>query len=588
MIRILKSEEAKKIAAGEVIDRPAALVREFIDNAIDSGASSIEVSIANGGSSKVEVIDNGSGMDKTDLELCILTHATSKIETLDDLSKSHTLGFRGEALAAAAAVSTLEILSSVDGREAYLLTAADGKSKIIQSRRVRGTSIRAFGLFDAIPARKRFLKREASEAAICKQIFMEKALAFPSINFRFIQDGKLKINALPHTEENMAVTKRFGELILSNQAFLHEIHAAGSGFTVCIVTGGPELFRQDRRGQYIFANRRRIQDFSLMQALEYGLAGFFPNGSHAIGAVFVDVDPALADFNIHPAKREVRFACASEIHHAITSALRDYTRRSGLAISSTTADEALENSPAFAFDGDRHKSGEYGDTRDRREAPGSKAGAAALAALLERKDEFAPSHALYAGETEAEYKTGESVTLAGRAFNLFIIVQKEERLFLIDQHAAHERLLYNHFLSKPITAQELLVPIPFVTESKEDDDFLSLKKEELKQLGILLKNEGNGNWLIDALPAGWGQGDTVQEILALRNAGGNMTEHWAATLACKAAIKDGGYLDDSAALALAKEALALQNDGSRPRCPHGRPLWMELTRDDLFRAVRRT
>jgi DNA mismatch repair protein MutL len=586
MIRVLPPEEAKKIAAGEVIDRPAALVREFIDNAVDSGASSVEVSLEGGGSRRVEVIDNGEGMDKDDLERCVLAHATSKITSLADLARSRTLGFRGEALAAAAAVSALEILSSADGREAWLLqTDGSGKTTVCRSRRTRGTTVRALGLFDAIPARKRFLKRETSESALCRQIFIEKALAFPAISFRLINEAKLKINILPASG---GLKERFGELILdrTERGFLHEIHAAGGGFTVTMVFGGPELFRQDRRQQYIFANKRRVQDFALMQALEYGLGGFFPNGVHPVGAVFVEVDPALADFNIHPAKREVRFADAGAIHHTISAALRDYTRRSGLAALAAAADTALGGGTRFDF-------GPSGTG-----AAHTRGNAAALEAMLERRAEFAPlpagrgETAESACEAEAEYGSArETPRLVGRAFDLFIIVEKGGHLYLIDQHAAHERLLYQHFLSKPVVTQELLVAIPFRTESADDDAFLRQKKDELSRLGIVVEDGEDGHWRIDALPAGWraGDGDTVNEILALRHAGANIAEHWAAALSCKAAIKDGGYLDDEAALALAEAALALEEaNGAPPRCPHGRPLWMELSRGDLFKAVRRT
>jgi DNA mismatch repair protein MutL len=309
------------------VDRPAALVREFLDNALDAGAGRIELVIEEGGSRRVEVIDDGSGMDREDLELCWKTHATSKIRSMDDLSTAETLGFRGEALAAAAAVSRLEILTSADGREAWLLEAGPGgaEHRLTQSRRTRGTSVRALGLFDTIPARKRFLKREGSEAALCRQIFTDKALAFPGVLFRFVQDGKLKTQVPLQSGKK----ERCGDLLLgtNERPFLHEIGASGPGFRVTIVFGGPELYRGDRRQQYIFANRRRIQDFALSQALEYGLQGWFPNGTHPLGAVYVDIDPALADFNIHPAKKEVRFADPGAIHHAVTQALRDFTRR---------------------------------------------------------------------------------------------------------------------------------------------------------------------------------------------------------------------------------------------------------------------
>ncbi|GHV85986.1 DNA mismatch repair protein MutL [Spirochaetia bacterium] len=619
MIRILPPEEAKKIAAGEVVDRPAALVREFIDNALDSGAASIELNIEGGGIDKVEVIDNGSGMNREDLELCVKTHATSKIQSMDDLSRSTTLGFRGEALAAAAATARLEIITSTDGREAWRLeTSPDGLEtdsvRLTQTRRTRGTSIRASGLFDTIPARKRFLKREASEAALCRQIFIEKALAFPEVSFRFTQNGQLKLQLLPYRDSPVrALQKRFGDILFAprERVFLHGAEQAGQGFRVTVIFGGPELFRHDRRQEYIFANKRRIQDYSLMQALEYGLAGFFPNGSHPVGAVFVEVDPALADFNIHPAKREVRFADSGAIHHGVTKLLRDYVRGSGRVLAEYAAGVGMDaaDSGMDAAEGGManvYRTPELGfgpaDKRPSRYSPlgNTYNQSLAMEALLARRDEF--TAAGFAAEPEVSYTQETapgavqaagvptaSVRLVGRAFDLFIIAERQGRLYLIDQHAAHERILYNHFLLKPIVTQELLVAIPFTTSGEEEDRFLKTKQEELKALGIVLENTG-GSWYIEALPAGWKESDsgTVEEILSLRSAGTNMTERWAAALACRAAVKDGDRLDDGAALALAEAALALADKGGMPRCPHGRPLWAELCREDLFKAVRRT
>ncbi|MDR0389722.1 MAG: DNA mismatch repair endonuclease MutL, partial [Spirochaetaceae bacterium] len=330
-IQVLSPDVARKIAAGEVIDRPAALAREFIDNAIDAGSASIELIIEAGGVRRTELADDGGGMGREDLELCWRTHATSKIRNIEDLNSAQTLGFRGEALAAAAAVSRLEILSSLDGREAWTLEISSGgeRAEIRPGRRRRGTSVRALGLFDSIPARKRFLKREGTEAGLCKQALIDKALAFPSVSFRFIQDGNLKLFLPPAA----SLKERFAACLLSQteENFLHEIHASGGGFQVAVVAGGPELWRRDRRQQYVFANGRRIQEFSLLQALEYGLQGWFPNGVHPVGAVYVQIDPALADFNIHPAKREVRFKDGGAIHHAITTALGSLVRHGSLA-----------------------------------------------------------------------------------------------------------------------------------------------------------------------------------------------------------------------------------------------------------------
>ncbi|MDR2314322.1 MAG: DNA mismatch repair endonuclease MutL [Spirochaetaceae bacterium] len=624
MIRVLPPAEARKIAAGEVVDRPAALVREFMDNALDSGAASIELAIEGGGIDRVEVIDNGSGMSKEDLVLCTKTHATSKIQSLEDLARTYTLGFRGEALAAASATARLEILTSAGGGEAWLLQTGPGENPessgqeftLSPARRTKGTSVRALGLFDHLPARKRFLKREAGEAALCRQVFIEKALAFPELSFRFTQDRRLKLQLLPCREsgsareaggetgavpapqntpvanaaenavenavENAAASfkTRFGELILpdSQRAFLHTHQGSGRGFTVTAVFGGPELYRQDRKQQYIFVNKRRIQDYGLLQALEYGLGGFFPNSSHPVGAIFVRIDPALADFNIHPAKREVRFADPGAIHHVISSMLREYVHKN------TAHFGAYEVFSPSLFSAPPARENPYRNARD-------------MVTLLERREDFAPlpredpaageEPGEYAAEPEEPYSP---LRLAGRVFNLFIIAERGNRLYIVDQHAAHERILYNRYLSKPIPSQELLAPIPFNTANPQDDRFLRAKREELSGLGVGIEEDGGGSWRIEALPGSWkmGDGDTVAEILSLQNAGENMAEHWAATLACRGAIKDGDLLDDGAALALVKEVLALKEQtGQMPRCPHGRPLWTEITREELFRAVRR-
>jgi DNA mismatch repair protein MutL len=597
VIQILPPEEARRIAAGEVIDRPAALIREFLDNAIDAGASDIEVSIEEGGSKKVEVADNGSGMNRDDLQMCWLAHATSKIRSLDDLNTAETLGFRGEALAAAAAVAQLEIVSNINNGQAWCFTVGPGESRppyIEAANRTKGSTVRAHNLYDTLPARKRFLKREGSEAAQCRQIFIEKALAFPDITFRFTQDGKPKV-FLPAASSKK---ERFAAALLDTgeSSFLHEIHVSGEGFSADVVIGGPELFRADRRMLYVFANGRRIQDYSLMTALEYGTQGWFPNGVHPLGAVYVDIDPALADFNIHPAKREVRFQDPGAIHHAITSGLRDFCRR--LSLKNGTRAETEQGMP-LALEA-------LGDS-----SPGDgpfQAGTHTVAGAPDRSGVFSyggksAAHAPYAPNAGMVHKIDDIASIAssfhaaeeapvygepryvGQIFGVFLLVEWGDKLFIIDQHAAHERILYNRFLAAPIPQQELLIPIFFNTDTAEDAGFLAAKKEELAKLAIVIEKDGDG-WRIDALPEGWrlSDADTVREILALRTASENIAERWAATLCCHQAVKDGDYLDDATAFALAKEALDLPD----PHCPHGRPVWTEISRAALFKAVRRT
>jgi len=585
MIKILPPHEAMRIAAGEVVDRPAALVREFLDNAIDSGALNIEVSVDEGGCKKVEVSDDGSGMSRDDLKLCCLTHATSKIRGLDDLETSLTLGFRGEALAAASAVARLEIITSVDGRDAFCLTTGPAESNqavIEQTRRTKGTTVRALNLFDSVPARKRFLKREGSEAALCRQVFIEKALSFNSINFRYVQDGKLK-DFLPAVNSKK---DRFAAAILNHgeENFLHEIKISGNsyketkGFSAAVVIGGPELARSDRRQLFIFANGRRINDYSLIQAVEYGSQGWFPNGAHPIGAVFIDIDPSLADFNIHPAKREVRFSDSGAIHHAVSGGVKEFFHKKEVTRVSRTRDTDSE------IQGSQREENEFSFSYNNK--------------IQINKDNINKNNwkiydnmsnnnrAISAAARQSGNSYEKKLKYVGRVFNLFILIERDEKLYIIDQHAAHERILYNKFLDEGIPKQELLSAIPFNTESEEEDAFLENKSEEFSRLGIEIKKDESGSgWQIEALPADWRMNDaaTVKEILELRTAGENMAKRWAASVCCKAAIKDGDYPDDETAFALGNEALNLPD----PRCPHGRPVWTEISREALLKAVER-
>jgi len=596
-IKILPPEEARRIAAGEVIDRPCALVREFLDNAIDSGAVNIEVSIEEGGSKKAEVTDDGAGMTRSDLELCHLPHATSKIRSLDDLDTSRTLGFRGEALAAISAVSRLEIITSADGRDAFQLTAGPGESyapSIEQTRRTKGTTVRALNLFENIPARKRFLKRAGSEAALCRQIFIDKALAFNNINFRYLQDGILKdyLPAVSSKKERFASAvfqTSSGDFSVSSHGtqekyFLHEIYITGEGFTAAIVIGGLELFRNDRRQIYIFANGRRVQEYALVQAIEYGCQGWFPNGTHPVAAVFTEIEPSLADFNIHPAKREVRFRDPGAIHSAISGGVKSFFHNLYLKNSNNDAKERVEyeiqknefkfNNEQINFKINENNHSSYTKTISEFPIPSLSSAGKKLSEINSSVRETSPVY-------------GE-IRYAGRAFGLFILIEYGDRLYIIDQHAAHERILYDKFLKDGIPKQELLTPVPFQTESAEEDSFLEEKQNELSRLGTVInkdENISNGSWYIEALPADWRMSDkeTVKEILSLRTAGENLAQKWAATVCCRAAIKDGDFPDDKTALELGKQALALRE----PRCPHGRPVWTEITREALYKAVKR-
>ena len=322
-VHVLSEDVARKIAAGEVIDRPASIVREMLDNAVDSGANKIRLEIFGGGIEKIRVSDNGCGMSKEDLLTCARPHATSKISTENDLLTLDTLGFRGEALSSMAAVSRLELRSglwklNVSSTEDHILT---------QSSPVKGTIVQTEGLFENFPARRIFLKRAASEALLCHSMFVEKALPRPDINFIFATDGEEKCNLFA----NQTLTERFvqGMDFSENEKLFFELEnkSEDSKWSFRLIIGEPSVTRQNRKHIFIYVNGRRIQEYSLLQAIEYGCEGYFPNGSHPATALFVDIDPALVDFNIHPAKREVRFKDNSRLHHEISSAVKNFFKQ---------------------------------------------------------------------------------------------------------------------------------------------------------------------------------------------------------------------------------------------------------------------
>lgn len=584
-IRELDPGVSRKIAAGEVIDRPAAVVRELIDNAIDAGASKITVEIAGGGIESIRVSDDGCGMTQEDLALCAHTHTTSKIEREDDLLTLSTLGFRGEALSSINSVSRLDITTTRNGREAWKLI--DGR--IEPSRRERGTVVAIAGLFENFPARRQFLKRPASESALCRQIFTEKALAWPGIDFRFTVDGKPR-DILPPAETYLE--RWLGAMSPKEpDTLFHEITGSGEGFTFSVVLGGPDVIRSDRRDLMVFVNGRRIQEFGLLQAMEYGTEGHFPNGTHPAGSLYIHLDPALVDFNIHPAKREARFRDSGAVHHAVSQTVRDFFRRYTIALvertGTVTENQRLFPAPESGSATPYHQAlAENGAWKD------NKAGATRSFTDM---GIFSASDSAVARwpEVPAINRSAQEVNdvplpfrYLGQALGTFILIEKDDAIYAIDQHAAHERILYDELNADNGKTQELLIPYRIETRSADDDRRLGERRNDLKAAGFTLEKAGEGLWEVTAVPARWtgSEGDIREVLLETSLPAAALVSKLYASAACKAACKDGDTLDPLTARNLAARALAL----SEPRCPHGRPVWTRIDRAELFERVKRT
>jgi len=585
-IQVLPPETSRLIAAGEVIDRPAALLRELLDNALDAGAGEIQVEISGGGSASTLVVDDGCGMDADDLALSILPHATSKIRTADDLLSARSLGFRGEALASIAAAARLEITSrSAAAREARRLVSLPGSPTTIEATHGRvGTRVLVEGLFDNFPARRQFLKRPQAEAALCRQVFAEKALAHPAVAFRFSSEGRDLDRLLARGSLLERVLELHSEL---HADLLHELRFSGEGFVGRVVAAGPSLSRGDRRLMQVFVNRRRIQDFGLISGLDYGYEGLLPGGLHPVAFLFVEIDPALADFNIHPAKREVRFKDPGQLRQAVTRALRSFLADLVRA-RPETALPRLEEGGGGLFGPAAGGEGEGKDSRagiwavERTggggfgRAPIGEAGGRDWADLL-RSGLGGPGPVAAAPGGE-----GPGPRYLGTVLGLFLVAESGDAVYLIDQHAAHERLLFDELSARAAPIQELLVPARFESEDEAEEGRLEVLLPALAEAGFSLEREGEA-WLVTALPSPLADDPlaALRELLA--GEGGDPHRALRAMTACKAAVKDGEALDTEAARDLALRALALPE----PRCPHGRPVWARLSREELFRLVRR-
>lgn len=608
-VKVLSPEVARKIAAGEVIDRPNAIVRELMDNAVDSGADRIRVEITGGGIEKIRVIDNGRGMDKEDLQNCARPHATSKIASETDLLNLHTLGFRGEALSSMAAVSRLTVTSG-----GWKMRASVTEDHIMEpTAEYRGTIVQTEGLFENFPARRRFLKRPASEGTLCRSTFEEKTLPRPDIAFSLCMDGEEKLS-LP---AGQTLKQRFVQAMdfFESEDLFYDVKGSdnNSEWNFDLIIGEPSVTRSNRKNIYTYINGRRVTEYSLVQAIEYGTQGCFPNGTHPVACLFVNIDPSLVDFNIHPAKREVRFKDISSLHHGVSSITKDFFKKYTLSLmdeksQNDTALEFMDTSfamtqteePAYEEHRDTSFIKQYmpprrSDTRSRFFSEASVEGRITKPNYIQSLAKTAadlPQNAGTDSETFAQTQPEQNAQnkndgfhFVGITLGTFIIAEKNDILYIIDQHAAHERIIYNQIMADAGQKQELIVPYTVYTDGKADDNYLETLLPKLNEAGFTGKNCGDGKWEFSSVPLRWKgkEADLARDLLDRRINPGDMINAAAASTACRAAVMDGTVLDEKTAEEIARKALELPD----PHCPHGRPVYTAITRRQLFSLVKR-
>ena len=586
-IHVLDKVTASKIAAGEVIDRTSSVVRELLDNAIDAGASEISVYLTGGGIKEIRVIDNGCGMSKADLDICFLPHSTSKLSSADDLFNIQTMGFRGEALASIAASAKLEITTSLDGFKGSTISIDGGNVKDYGAVKAnKGTVVSVQDLFCYLPARRKFLKSPAAETASCRTVFYEKALAFPDITFRLFLDGKLS-TYLPAASLKKRVADAYPSL--APEKLYHQVEAKCDGYSVTILFPGVEVVRRDRRDIHIYVNSRPIQEFALVQAVCYGLSAYFPGGTYPAAFLFIQIDPSLVDFNIHPAKREVKINNLPMIHHTVVEALKQHMgelqKPAGSTDSLYPKDEEIstgikqpaEQAPAYKPEEPVNKTLFGPEKTQMTFSPAPSHQSKSFSNLLKDKPEvvnFEPS---------PEYK-GDFRYL-GQIFDSFLLCEREDSLYIIDQHASQERFYFDLFLSQKPEVHQLLIPYNIECEDQVKE-LIEKQLDQYAEIGIIIKKDETGQLYIDAMPSSFFElkNDVLNLLVTQTGDFENIKTELYARAACKKAFKAGDAIDYDKAIDLIKKVFAMP----MPRCPHGRPLYYQLTKEKLYQLLERT
>jgi len=587
-VRQLPEDLINRIAAGEVVERPASVVKELVENAIDAGAARIIVTTAGGGRSLIRVEDDGSGMDRDDLVLSVERHATSKLAD-DGLDDIRTLGFRGEALASIGAVSHLIVSSRTADATTGLRIEVDKsrKSGVAPQAMNRGTIVEVRDLFAGVPARLKFLKSDRAEAAAVADVVKRLAMANPSVHFVLDGSDRSPTN-WPDGELTGRVMQVMGADFAENAV---PLATTRHGVVVTGLAGLPTYSRANSLSQFYFVNGRSVRDKVLLGAVRAAYADFVFRDRFPAIALFVSVDPAGVDVNVHPAKTELRFRDAGGVRSAVIRAVLDALGEAGYRASATVAEDVINAFRAPEMAGTEFAAAPstvrtVSLPRFAVEDPTT----AAFAGLAEPSARFEP----FEPAPREEYPLG---TARAQMFENFIVAQNGDSLVLVDQHAAHERLVYEKFkaqlASGPVASQMQLIPV-VIEMPEEDCSRLEEAAPTLERLGLYLDRFGPRAIAVRETPALLGQADIdglVQDLadgLAewdSADALGDRLDAIIARMACHGSVRSGRVLRIDEMNALLREMERTPHSG---QCIHGRPTYVELKKADLERMFGRT
>jgi DNA mismatch repair protein MutL len=553
-IRVLATEVVSKIAAGEVVERPASVVKELVENSLDAGATQIAVEAQGGGVELIRVSDNGAGIPSSELELAFHRYATSKIGNLDDLEKISSLGFRGEALPSIAAVAEVEISThaSLETVGSYMYLR---KGEIVrrESRaRPQGTTVIVHRLFRYFPARLKFLKSANTESSHIAHLVSQYALAFPEVKFSLVLDKRSSLQTTGNGDLREVVSKIYGSEIAQR---LLKVEQKDGLTKVSGLISPPSLARSNRHYLNFFVNRRCVLSPLLTRATEEAYHGLLMNGQHPIAVVNVYLAPQELDVNIHPAKAQIKFYQERIVFANVKKAVEEALARTPIASSKTvpftTSSEQWEN-PRMIMDNE-------------------------------------PAFIV----TQLPTLELPLLRVLGQLANTYIIAEGPDGLYLIDQHAAHERILYDRISAqrskKKVEVQGLLQPVT-IELSPREEEILKSSKGILAEFGFAIEPFGNRSYLIRAMPALIAKANIIEIISVLLDSLANKEsltaweEKIAQSLACHGAIRAGQQLDNEEMRELIKQ---LEQTKQPRACPHGRPTIIHLSSHQLERQFGR-
>lgn len=609
-IHVLDESTINKIAAGEVIERPASVVKELIDNSIDANATDIRVEIKGSGTKSILVVDNGSGMSHQDASLAFTKHATSKISSIEDLDRVLTLGFRGEALASIASVSRVELTTRQENdiSGTRLVVDSSGIKSISSAGSAVGTSISVNDLFYSTPARKKYLKSLRTELANITDVVTRHAVAHPEISFALVSDGKVIMRSPSSGELFDSIVHLYGADVARS---LVPVEFRSEFVSISGYISKPELTRSGTDLQAFFINGRSIYSRVIANAVRLGYYTLLPKGRYPAAFLKFDIDPFYVDVNVHPTKREVRLSHEKEIESAIITAVEqalstaDLIPELRLTKESSVQSRIYEPEPAArppekeesdtaredrAFHEGRQESLLQQPSVVREESQSYRYPMKDTQKRLTRSERLQAQHVPPVKKSEAL----PDVKVLGQFADLYILTESEGKLVLVDQHAAHERIMYEQVLKmRDMGWQELVTPVTLELSTKERaiiEDYIPF----LEQIGFSISEFGPGAYVVTTVPSIFGRLEDpgiVHDIISDLVTGGRIREdtevydRLCSTMACRAAIKAGAVCTPEQMQGLLRQLILCENPYT---CPHGRPTMVSFTKEELGRMFGRT